>query len=412
MSWVAAAIGGTALVAGVVGGALSSSSAKKSTEAQNRANAEIARQNLEFQRESREQNLALFREQQESALGGEREFVLDRAGNVIRTVSDFDPQQRLDEFRAFLPQTQESLAGGAQTLSDIFSGRALDEDLTRLGRITAEREAAFDLVGGQRLENVEAGRTAIDLARDNAISRIDSERVARGFRGTSSFDRNRIARQFLSAGQGQAQLEGQARLANAIGRNRITEDRLGKELALPTEFRNLQLNTLGEPLAQFNRQVTAITTPEQLLAQTFGQNISNITSAIPTFAPPGVSPLQNTFQPIAPIGRGAIIGGGLSALTSGLTDVGNFLGTRNQNAALLAQNQAFNTQSGIANSISGGGGSNFQTFAPIAPVNQPVSGVNFNVVPASPANTGFTAQSVQPGVIGADFDPNLFAAAA
>ena len=388
-----------ALAAGIGGALISSSGAKKAQAAQARAQAEIARQNLEFQRESRDINIAQFEEARDAGFGNERDLVLDRAGGIIRAISDFDPGERLSEFRQFLPQAQESLAGGAQTLADIFSGRAQADDITLLRRLTTEREAAFDLVGDQRLQNVEAGRTALDLGLENAISRIDAGRVSRGFRGSSTFDNNRIAKQFLDASQGKAILEGNARLANALGRNRITEDRLSRELALPTEFRNLQLLNLAEPLNQFSRQAQGVVLPEQLLAETFGSNIRSITGALPNLTPAGVTPLQNTFQPQLQINSGQILGAGLGALSQGFGTVGQLVLANQQNNALTAQNLAFQTQTGIANNLNQPG-SGFTINAPIAPVTAPVSGVNFNVVPPAQANTSFTANSITPAFQG------------
>ena len=350
MATVGLAAAGLAVGLGsAIGGAFASSKASKRQAAADR---EIAAQNLAFQRESRDLNLELFREQQEAAFGGRRDLILDRAGNVIEAATQFDPNERLAEFRAFLPSAEGAAAGGAQTVSDIFSGVALEDDLSRLTSITGERQRAFDLVAGERLRTVEAGRTAIDLGLENAIARINAGNVARGGNVGGTFSDNAIARAFLNAGQQKAIEEGRVRETNQLARFGITEDRLSRELSLPSEFRNLQFSNLGAPLSALNVQGGIASAPGRLLSESFASALRPVSSVLPTFAPPGVQPLVNTFQPTTQLNAGQIIAGGLGSLSGGLSDVGQIISTNRQNQALLDQNQAFLNQLG-GNNIGG-----------------------------------------------------------
>jgi hypothetical protein len=300
MSWVAAGVGGATVIGGLVSGFGANKAAKQAAN----TNREIAAQNMRAQQEAQKQAQENFDKQQNLAFGGQQGFVIDKTGQALTNLL-FDPAAELAAAQGFIPQAQRDLTAGANTLSDIFSGRAQSQELANLRGITDQRITAFNPLAESRLNAVDAQRQAIEQAGQDAIASLDARRTAQGFMGTSTFDQNAIARNFLNARQAQAVAQSQAEIQNAQGVNKIQEERLAGELALPSQFRNLQLNTLDQPLQQQARRTSGLVQPQVSLAAAQGKITNNLLNPLPVMSPQGVDAIRNDFKADAmPTGLG------------------------------------------------------------------------------------------------------------
>lgn len=255
MSWVAVAIGGSALIGGLssyLGGKSQSNSASKANQANIAAQDRTNALNKQMFDESRGSTghalLPTYFGNTEMELGG---YAADASRAIFK--GQGSPDEQYAKSTQYLNDYRPAMNEGTQFVDDLFSGAGVTKRIDNL-----------DPVNAARLNRAKTAQSAISDGLRDAIARMEAGNTTKGYLGGSTFDNNRMATSQVGARQQAALAQAQAEFENAQAVQGLQEsDYLTRlnNLALPYQMGSQRMAFERLPAESIGRNIGAAMAP-------------------------------------------------------------------------------------------------------------------------------------------------------
>ena len=227
------------------------------------------------------------------------------------------PNDLLRHYQTILAKQQPNIEAGDRLISDIFNRQLEKEALAQFAPVAAART---ELAGTQR--------EGVDLARNVALNRMAAEERMKGYAGTGSYARNRVATSLVPFYQQAAGAEASAKLQNTLDVQRIQEAQ-----------RQGRLASINMPVQRAQQEISLSQAPATALANYAQLQQGPLNFWKMQWAPPPSNTAPQT--PVVESPWGAALGG----LSQG---AGAVAGAWQQNQGMNMAQANFNTQQQMA----------------------------------------------------------------
>lgn len=227
------------------------------------------------------------------------------------------PNDLLRHYQSILARQQPNIDAGDRLISDIFNRQLEREALAQQAPVAAAR-----------MGQAATMREGVDVARNVALNRMAAEERMKGYAGTGSYARNRVATSLVPFYQQAAGAEASAKLQNALDTQRIQEAQ-----------RQGRLASINMPVQRATQEISLAQAPATALA-----NYANLQQGPLNFWKINWAPPPEQKAPSTPVVESPW-GAALGAVSQG---AGALAGAWQQQRGMNQAQANFNTQQQMA----------------------------------------------------------------